>query len=233
MHTIVQEVMIDYSPIWISFKCAAFSIFITFFLGLFVARWMMTLKNKVIQLIFDGIFTLPLVLPPTVMGFFLLLIFGVNQPIGSFFLNVFGVRIAFSFSATVIAAVVISFPIMYRSARGALEQVDTDLVDAARTLGMSETSIFFKVLVPNALPGIISGGVLSFARGLGEFGATAMLAGNIVGKTRTLPLAVYSEVVSNDMHSASFYVVVIIAICFTAVILLNIYQLWEKKKRGY
>lgn len=233
MHTIVQEVMIDYSPIWISFKCAAFSVFITFFLGLFVARWMMTLKNKVIQLIFDGIFTLPLVLPPTVMGFFLLLIFGVNQPIGSFFLNVFGVRIAFSFSATVIAAVVISFPIMYRSARGALEQVDTDLVDAARTLGMSETSIFFKVLVPNALPGIISGGVLSFARGLGEFGATAMLAGNIVGKTRTLPLAVYSEVVSNDMHSASFYVVVIIAICFTAVILLNIYQLWEKKKRGY
>lgn len=233
MHTIVQEVMIDYSPIWISFKCAAFSIFITFFLGLFVARWMMTLKNKVIQLVFDGIFTLPLVLPPTVMGFFLLLIFGVNQPIGSFFLNVFGVRIAFSFSATVIAAVVISFPIMYRSARGALEQVDTDLVDAARTLGMSETSIFFKVLVPNALPGIISGGVLSFARGLGEFGATAMLAGNIVGKTRTLPLAVYSEVVSNDMHSASFYVVVIIAICFTAVILLNIYQLWEKKKRGY
>ena len=98
---------------------------------------------------------------------------------------------------------------------------------------MSETSIFFKVLVPNALPGIISGGVLSFARGLGEFGATAMLAGNIVGKTRTLPLAVYSEVVSSDMHSASFYVFVIIAICFTAVILLNIYQLWVKQKRGY
>lgn len=230
---IVQEMMIDYSPIWISFKCAAFSIFITFFLGLFAARWMMTLKNKVIQLIFDGIFTLPLVLPPTVMGFFLLLVFGVNQPIGSFFLNVLGVHIAFSFSATVIAAVVISFPIMYRSARGALEQVDEDLVDAARTLGMSETSIFFKVLVPNALPGIISGGVLSFARGLGEFGATAMLAGNIIGKTRTLPLAVYSEVVSNDMHSASIYVVVIIAICFTAVILLNIYQLWVKKKRGF
>lgn len=230
---IVQEVMIDYSPIWISFKCAAFSIFITFFLGLFAARWMMTIKNKVLQLLFDGIFTLPLVLPPTVMGFFLLLIFGVNQPIGSLFLNVLGVRIAFSFSATVIAAVVISFPIMYRSARGALEQVDEDLVDAARTLGMTETSIFFKVLIPNALPGIISGGVLSFARGLGEFGATAMLAGNIIGKTRTLPLAVYSEVVSSDMHSASIYVAVIITICFTAVILLNIYQLWVKKKRGY
>ena len=164
----MQEMMIDYSPIWISFKCAAFSIFITFFLGLFAARWMMTLKNKIIQLIFDGIFTLPLVLPPTVMGFFLLLIFGVNQPIGSFFLNVLGVRIAFSFSATVIAAVVISFPIMYRSARGALEQVDEDLVDAARTIGMSETSIFFKVLVPNALPGIISAGAYYHLREVWE-----------------------------------------------------------------
>lgn len=225
--------MIDYSPIWISFKCAAFSIFITFFLGLFAAKWMMTLKNKVIQFMLDGIFTLPLVLPPTVMGFFLLLIFGVNQPIGSFFLDFFGIRIAFSFSATIIASVVISFPIMYRSARGALEQVDKDLIDAARTLGMSETSIFFKVLIPNALPGIISGGVLSFARGLGEFGATAMLAGNIVGKTRTLPLAVYSEVIGNDMHSASIYVVIIVVICFIAVSLLNMYQLWVKKKRGF
>ena len=230
---IVQEMMIDYSPIWISMKTASLSIFITFFIGLFAAWAVVSLKNETLKVICDGILTLPLVLPPTVMGFFLLLVFGVNQPIGSFFLNVLGVRIAFSFSATVIAAVVISFPIMYRSARGALEQVDEDLVDAARTLGMSETSIFFKVLVPNALPGIISGGVLSFARGLGEFGATAMLAGNIIGKTRTLPLAVYSEVVSNDMHSASIYVVVIIAICFTAVILLNIYQLWVKKKRGF
>ncbi len=136
------KVMIDYSPIWISFKCAAFSIFITFFLGLFAARWMMTLKNKSFNLFLMVSLHFHSFYHQTVMGFFLLLIFGVNQPISSFFLNVFGVRIAFSFSATVIAAVVISFPIMYRSARGALEQVDTDLVDAARTLGMNETSIF-------------------------------------------------------------------------------------------
>lgn len=225
--------MIDYSPIWISLKTALFTIIITFFLGLFAAKWIINRKSEVIKLIFDGIFTLPLVLPPTVIGFFLLLIFGINQPIGSFFFNAFGIRIAFSFSATVIAAVVISFPLMYRSSRGALEQVDEDLVDAARTLGMSETSIFLKVLVPNALPGIISGGVLSFARGLGEFGATAMLAGNIIGKTRTLPLAVYSEVISNDMHTASFYVAVIITICLGTVLILNIYQLWVKKKRSY
>ena len=230
---IVQEKMIDYSPIWISIKTAFITIIITFFLGLLAAKWMISRKSEITKLIFDGIFTLPLVLPPTVMGFILLLVFGVNQPIGSFFLNVFGIRIAFSFSATVIAAVVISFPLMYRSARGALEQVDEELVQAARTLGMSETSIFLRVLVPNALPGIISGGVLSFARGLGEFGATAMLAGNIIGKTRTLPLAVYSEVMSNDMQSASFYVIVIIIICLVSVILLNVYQIWVKKKRSF
>ena len=184
-------------------------------------------------MVFDGIFTLPMVLPPTVAGFFLLMIFGVNQPIGKFFMNVFGVRIAFSFSATVIAAVVISFPLMYRNSRGAFEQVDTDLVYAARTLGMSEWNIFLKVLIPNALPGIISGGVLAFARGLGEFGATAMLAGNIIGKTRTLPVAVYSEVMSGNMESAAFYVWVIIGICFTAVILLNLYQFYVRKKRSF
>ena len=184
-------------------------------------------------MVFDGIFTLPMVLPPTVAGFFLLMIFGVNQPVGKFFMNVFGVRIAFSFSATVIAAVVISFPLMYRNSRGAFEQVDTDLVYAARTLGMSEWNIFLKVLIPNALPGIISGGVLAFARGLGEFGATAMLAGNIIGKTRTLPVAVYSEVMSGDIESAAYYVWVIIGICFTAVILLNLYQLYVRKKRSF
>ena len=148
-------------------------------------------------------------------------------------MSAFGIRIAFSFSATVIAAVVISFPLMYRNARGAFDQVDTDLVYAARTLGMSEWNIFLKVLIPNALPGIISGGVLAFARGLGEFGATAMLEGNIIGKTRTLPVAVYSEVMSGDMESAAFYVWVIIGICFTAVILLNLYQLYVRKKRSF
>ncbi len=223
----------DLTPIWISLKTASITIVITFILGLLAAWWMISRKSEITKMIFDGIFTLPMVLPPTVAGFFLLLVFGVNQPIGKLFMNLFHVRIAFTFSATVIAAVVISFPLMYRNARGAFEQVDADLVHAARTLGMSEWTIFYKILIPNALPGIISGGVLSFARGLGEFGATAMLAGNIIGKTRTLPVAVYSEVMSGDMDAAGFYVSIIVAICFTAVILLNLYQIYVKKKRSY
>ena len=224
---------LDLTPIWISLKTASITIVITFILGLLAAWWIYSRKSEALKIIFDGIFTLPMVLPPTVAGFFLLMIFGVNQPIGKFFMNVFGIRIAFSFSATVIAAVVISFPLMYRNARGAFDQVDTDLVYVARTLGMNEWNIFLKVLIPNALPGIISGGVLAFARGLGEFGATAMLAGNIIGKTRTLPVAVYSEVMSEDMESAAFYVWVIIGICFTAVLLLNLYQLYVRKKRSF
>lgn len=229
----VQGSNLDFTPIWISLKTASITIVITFVLGLLAAWWIYSRKNEALKMIFDGIFTLPMVLPPTVAGFFLLMIFGVNQPVGRFFMNVFGVRIAFSFSATVIAAVMISFPLMYRNSRGAFEQVDTDLVYAARTLGISEWDIFLKVLIPNALPGIISGGALAFARGLGEFGATAMLAGNIIGKTRTLPVAVYSEVMSGDMESAAFYVWVIMGICFTAVILLNLYQLWVRKKRSF
>ena len=229
----MQGSNLDLTPIWISLKTASITIVITFILGLLTAWWIYSRKSEALKMIFDGIFTLPMVLPPTVAGFFLLMIFGVNQPIGKFFMNVFGVRIAFSFSATVIAAVVISFPLMYRNSRGAFEQVDTDLVYAARTLGMSEWNIFLKVLIPNALPGIISGGVLAFARGLGEFGATAMLAGNIIGKTRTLPVAVYSEVMSGDMESAAFNVLVIIGICFIDVILLNLYQLYVRKKRSF
>ncbi|WP_444511890.1 molybdate ABC transporter permease subunit [Methanobrevibacter smithii] len=179
--------MTDWTPIFISMKTASLSIFITFFLGLIVAWGIVKLKNDSVKIVLDGIFTLPIVLPPTVVGFFLLYIFGVRGPIGKFFVDFFAVKIAFSWSATVIAAVVMSFPLMYRSARGAFEQVDSNLLDAGRTLGMSEFKIFWKVLLANALPGIISGGILAYARGLGEFGATAMIAGNIAGQTRTLP----------------------------------------------
>jgi molybdate transport system permease protein len=143
-----------------------------------------------------------------------------------------GVQIAFSWVATVLAAAVISFPLMYRSARGAFEQVDVELLQAGRTLGMSEWSIFRKVLLPSALPGIISGGVLAFARGLGEFGATAMIAGNIAGKTRTLPLAVYSSVVSGEMGEAAYYVAVVVALCLVMVVGLNWYLYLCKKRQG-
>lgn len=183
---------------------------------------MIRLKNETSKIICDGILTLPLVLPPTVAGFFLLYLFGVKRPIGQFFIDFFGVKIAFSWGATVLAAVVMSFPLMYRSARGAFEQVDPDLTAAARTLGMSEWEIFWKVLFANATPGILSGGVLAFARGLGEFGATSMIAGNIAGKTRTLPMAVYSEVAAGNMGAADRYVAVIVVIAFISILLMNL-----------
>ena len=211
----------DWSPILISMKTASLSIFITFFIGLFAASAVVSLKNETLKVICDGILTLPLVLPPTVAGFFLLYLFGVKRPIGQFFIEYFSVKIAFSWIATVLAAVTMSFPLMYRSARGAFEQVDQNLVAAARTLGMSEWAVFWKVLFANATPGILSGGVLAFARGLGEFGATAMIAGNIAGKTRTLPMAVYSEVAAGNMDAAYSYVAIIVVIAFISVVLMN------------
>ena len=172
----------EISPIIVSMKTASVSIVITFFLGLAAAYGVERIRSRKLQLVCDGILTLPLVLPPTVAGFFLLYIFGVKRPVGRFFLEFFGTKIAFSWQATVLAAVAISFPLMYRSARGALQQVDENLLYAGRTLGMSEWCIFWKVWFPNAMSGILSGGILAFARGLGEFGATAMIAGNIAGE---------------------------------------------------
>ena len=220
----------DWSPIGISMKTASLSILVTFFLGLIVAWFLVKIKNDTAKIILDGIFTLPLVLPPTVVGFFLLYVFGVRGPIGKFFIEFFAVKIAFSWWATVIAAVVMSFPLMYRSARGAFEPVDSNLPDAGRTLGMSEWKIFWKVLFANALPGIISGGILAYARGLGEFGATAMLAGNIAGQTRTLPMAVYSEVAAGNMGEASYYVIVIIVIAFIAIFIMDFISIRKEKQ---
>ena len=222
--------MMDWSPILISMKTASLSIFITFFLGLIVAWIIIKIKRDTIKIVLDGIFTLPIVLPPTVVGFFLLFIFGVRGPIGKFFIEFFAVKIAFSWTATVIAAVVMSFPLMYRSARGAFEQVDSDLLDAGRTLGMSEWKIFWKVLFANALPGIISGGILAYARGLGEFGATAMLAGNIAGQTRTLPMTVYSEVAAGNMGDAFNYVIFIVIISFIAIFIMDFVSIYKEKQ---
>lgn len=219
---------IDLSPIIISLRTATLSIIVTFFLGVAAAQLVFRLKSKTMKTILDGLFTLPLVLPPTVAGFFLLYIFGMRRPIGKFFIEYFAVKVAFSWGATVLAAVVISFPLMYRAARGAFEQVDPDVLSAGRTIGMSEWKIFWKVQLPIAWPGVISGAVLAFARGLGEFGATAMIAGNIKGKTRTLPLAVYSAVASGNMREAGEYVAVLVCISFIVVICMNYFSM-EKK----
>ncbi|MDR2486262.1 MAG: molybdate ABC transporter permease subunit [Treponema sp.] len=221
----------DMSPLLISIKTASAAMVLTFFLGIFAAKIVADIRRKPWKMILDGILTLPLVLPPTVAGFFLLYIFGVRRPIGQFLADYFGIKIAFSWEAAVLAAAAISFPLMYRSARGALEQVDPNLIYAARTLGLSEWKLFWRVRLPTALPGVASGGVLAFARGLGEFGATAMIAGNIAGKTRTLPLAIYSAVSAGDMDTAYRYVLIIVIFSFLAVALMNYFTIKEGKTK--
>ena len=163
------------------------------------------------MVLMDGIFLLPLVLPPTVVGFFLLLLFGRNGPLGKLLLLA-GATVVFSWPATVIAAAVVAFPLMYVTARAALEQVDTHLLQAARTLGASEWRVFREVALPLAWPGVLAGTVLSFARALGEFGATLMLAGNIPGKTATIPIAIYFAVEADDIPRALAWCFVDVAI---------------------
>lgn len=209
----------DLSPLFISIKCAFISTLITFFIGIIVSYVVANYEGKLKGLI-DGILTLPLILPPTVVGFFLLIIFGKNGPIGKLLLE-FNTTVIFSFSATVIAATVVSFPMMYRTARSAFEQIDKNIIYAARTLGLSEFKIFYKVAIPLAFPGIIGGLVLSFARAIGEFGATLMLAGNIPGKTQTMPLAIFFAVEGNDMKTALMWVLIIVSFSLISILILN------------
>ncbi len=223
---------IDWSPLWISLRTAAATIVIVFFIGVIIAWWVERLQSQSLKIFADAVITLPMVLPPTVAGFFLLYFFGNNRFLGQLIYQMTGIKIAFSWLATVLAAAVISLPLMYRSARGALSQVDKGMLEAARSLGMTEWRIFWRIHLPNALPGIIAGGLLAFARGLGEFGATAMIAGNIAGRTRTLPLAVYSAVAAGDWDAAGWYVAVIVGICLLVVIGLNVCLYKTKQQQG-
>ena len=223
---------IDWSPLWISLRTAAATIVIVFFIGVIIAWWVERLQSQILKIFADAVITLPMVLPPTVAGFFLLYFFGNNRFLSQLIYQMTGIKIAFSWLATVLAAAVISLPLMYRSARGALSQVDKGMLEAARSLGMTEWRIFWRIHLPNALPGIIAGGLLAFARGLGEFGATAMIAGNIAGRTRTLPLAVYSAVAAGDWDAAGWYVAVIVGICLLVVIGLNVYLYKTKQQQG-
>lgn len=216
----------DLSPLYISIKTAGLATIITFILGIYTARYIRGIKR--FQGIIDGIITLPLVLPPTVVGFFLLLFLGRNSFIGQF-LDLFNINIVFSWTATVITATVVSFPLMYRTTRGAFEQIDKDLIAAARTLGMSEEKIFWKIVIPLAKPGILAGTILSFARALGEFGATIMLAGNIPGKTQTMSTAIYSSVQANDQEGAFIWAFIIIIFSLIVMVFMNY---WLKKQKN-
>ena len=202
----------DFSPLWISLKVAVCATVFTFFLGLLSAR-------------------LPMVLPPTVVGFFLLIIFGKHSLLGGLLLKM-GISVLFTWQGAVIAAVVVSFPIMYRTARGALEQVDVNLIYAARTLGMSETKIFFRIQLPAAWPGVAAATILAFARAMGEFGATIMLAGNIPGRTQTMSVAIYTAVQSGDRSLAYYWVAIIMGISFFTIFLMNYWMGYQERRGG-
>jgi len=200
----------DPSPIWISLKTSFTATALSLVLGVGAAQWRERRKRS-FWLAFDGVCLLPMVLPPTVVGFFLLLLFGREGPLGKLLLHV-GAMVIFSWPATVLAATVVSFPLVYVTARGALAQVDTGLLDAARTLGASEWRVFRRVALPLAAPGIFAGATLAFARALGEFGATLMIAGNIPGRTQTLPVAIYFDIEAGQMRDAFGAVMVVLAI---------------------
>lgn len=220
----------DFSPLWISIKTATFSTIITFFLGILISYWMANFKGKSKGII-DGLFTLPLILPPTVVGFFLLLICGKNGPVGKI-LELFNTSLIFSWTATVLAAIVVSFPMMYRTTRSAFEQIDINILSAARTLGLSEFKIFYKIAIPLAMPGIIGGLVLSFARAMGEFGATLMIAGNIPGRTQTMPLAIFFAAEGGDMQKAMLWVIIIVALSLFLILVLNYWSEVQLKLMG-
>ncbi len=209
----------DISPLIVSLKTVLLSTLITFIIGLLAAYFMANYRGRLKGLI-DGILLLPLVLPPTVVGFLLLVVLGRRGPLGSLLYKL-GIMIVFSWQATVIAAVVVAFPMMYKTSKGAFEQLDHNLINAARTLGISGVRIFLRISIPLAWPGIMAGGILAFARALGEFGATIMLAGNIPGRTQTIPLAIYFAAAGGDEKSAYLWVALIIAISLAAVFAMN------------
>ena len=212
---------LDWSPLFISLKTGVVATIISFFLGIFTAARLLHARPRT-RAILDGILTLPMILPPTVAGFFLLLIFSLRRPFGSFLYDTFDIKVVQSWLGCILAATVISFPLMYRYARAAFEQVDINLIYAGRTLGMSETRIFWRVVLPAAGPGVASGTILTFARALGEYGATSMLAGNIPGKTATISQRIAMVIQDGDYSTAGIWVAIIVIISFVIIVLMNL-----------
>ena len=212
---------LDWSPLFISLKTGVVATVFSFFLGIFTAAKLLHTRPRV-RAVIDGFLTLPMILPPTVAGFFLLLIFSLRRPFGSFLYDTFDIKVVQSWLGCILAATVISFPLMYRNARAAFEQVDINLIYAGRTLGMSETRIFWRVVLPAAGPGVASGTILAFARALGEYGATSMLAGNIPGKTATISQRIAMVIQDGDYATAGIWVTIIIIISFVIIVLMNL-----------
>lgn len=219
---------LDWSPLWVTLKTTGVAIVIIFVLGLLAAYFCLNISQRA-KNIFDSIFTIPMVLPPTVCGFVLLYLCGRNTAFGQFFIDI-GFPLIFSWPATVIAAVVVAFPLMYRSALGAFENLDPNMLDAARTLGWSNARIFVKLMLPLSWSSIAAGTVLAFARALGEFGATLFLAGNYLGVTRTIPIAIYFEWMNGNDGVAWFWTAIIIGFSFMVILFIN---LWSARTTKY
>lgn len=222
---------LDFSPLWISLKTAGIATIITFFVGLIAARLMLDFRGKMRGVI-DAILISPLVLPPTVVGFLLLLLLGKNGFLGQI-LSQFGINLIFNWKAAIITSIVVSFPLMYRTSLGAFEQIEPNIILAARTLGSSELNIFLQVMIPLAYRGIVAGTILAFARALGEFGATLMLAGNIPGQTQTMPLAIFFATESGDYQNALIWVFILLFISLSVIITVNFLAESKQVKRSF
>ena len=222
---------LDWSPLWISLKTGVVATVLCFFLGVWAARGVLKLGPRP-RAVIDGILTLPMVMAPTVAGFFLLLLFSLRRPIGAFLYEQMGIKVVQTWLGCIIAASVIAFPLMYRNARAAFEQVDPDLIYAARTLGMKERTIFWRVVMPAAGPGVASGTVLTFARALGEYGATAMLAGNIAGKTGTISQKIANVIKDGDYATAGVWVVIMLAIALVIIMVINYLSGGKNRKQN-
>lgn len=211
------------SPVILSLKVATISTIITLIVGIVFAYIFVRCKFMFKDLL-ESVLILPMVLPPSVIGYILLITFGKRGFLGVYLNEIFGVSIIFTWVACVIASVVVSIPLMYQSVKSSFLAIDENYINAARTLGASEKRVFFKIILPLSMPGIISGVVLSFARALGEFGATMMIAGNIPGKTQTIPTAIYYAIASDDMQKANILTFIVISFSFSVIFLLNKYQ---------
>ena len=221
--------MFDWQPVILSLKVALMALIVVGLIGVLAAYCMVRYSFRG-KSILEALFVLPLVLPPVVTGFLLLLLIGRHGPVGALLLKWFNIQIIFTPYAAMLAGVVVAFPLMYQSVKAALQNIDSRIEDAARTLGASEWRVFWTVTLPLASHGVVSGLVLSFARALGEFGATIMVAGNIPGKTQTIPLAIYFAAESNDLTLAGLYVLIISVLTFSLIFALNT---MSKSKRKF
>ncbi|MBM6999538.1 molybdate ABC transporter permease subunit [bacterium] len=221
---------VDYRPLWVSLKTSAVALAFVFVLGIYAAWRSIGVRDRWKGVV-DSLFTIPMVLPPTVCGFLLLLVFGNSTGFGRWLID-HGVKLVFTWPAAVMAAIVVSFPLMYRTARGAFEALDPNMLDAARTLGWSEGRIFRRLMVPLAWPSIAAGTVLAFARAMGEFGATLFVAGNYAGVTQTMPIAIYFQWMAGNTDVALFWVAVVIVISFVVILFINVYSSHAQRYRG-